>query len=282
MRPRSICRFKATESVLICAAGVLALVSLTDPRRSLAQSTTSAATERFEVASVKRADPSSPGAGVRLQPGGRFTTTASLRSLIEFAYDIRDFQISTEGPKWYESELYAIDARPTDAVALGPAGVNDASAKPIRLMVQSLLAERFKLAVHTESRVMPVYSLTVAKSGPKLKENLAGPGPELRGTAAGHVAGERLTIPLLARFLSLMLGRIVLDQTELTGNYDFTLEWRPESNEPRGPEAVPPADTDARPSIFTALQEQLGLKLESAKAPVETIVIDRAEKPEAN
>lgn len=238
MRPCSVYRFNAIENVLIGTAGVLSLVSLTDPRRSFAQSTTSAANARFEVASVKPVDPSSPGAGVRLQPGGRFTTTASLRSLIEFAYDVPDFQISPGGPNWYESKRYAIDARPRDPVALGPAGVNDPAIAPIRLMVQSLLAERFKLAVHTESRVMPVYSLTVAKNGPKLKENPAGPGPELRGTAAGRVTGERLTIPLLARFLSLMLGRIVLDQTELKGNYDFTLEWRPESNEPRGPEAV--------------------------------------------
>jgi uncharacterized protein (TIGR03435 family) len=139
-----------------------------------------------------------------------------------------------------------------------------------------MLADRFQLRIHRETKEMPVYVLTVAKSGSKL-QTLAPTGkPEgnlsARRNSEGksEVTGDKLPVASLARFLSGQLGRNIIDQTNLTGKYDFTLTYAPEMGDITGP------------SIFTALQEQLGLKLESGKGPVDVVVVDSAEKPSAN
>ena len=134
-----------------------------------------------------------------------------------------------------------------------------------------------------------MYALLPAKNGPKLEPNIPGQGPLLR-LGRGEITGKKITLKMLCQSLGQMLGRPVIDKTQLTGEYDFTLKYTPEPGQgglvaappgPPGPDAPPPGDSDG-PSIFTALQEQLGLRLNSQKAPVDTIVIDRVEKPTEN
>ncbi|HXP87210.1 MAG TPA: M56 and DUF3738 domain-containing protein [Bryobacteraceae bacterium] len=237
----------------------------------------------FEVASIKPGDPTDQRVGIHLQPGGRFATTnATLQILIGFAYDVRPHQISG-GPKWLASDNFNIEAQPDpDApISPGPAG-----APELRLMVQSLLADRFKLLVHRETKEEPVYALVLANGGPKLKEaeaNAKIPGMRL---GWGQLTGTAVPMSLVAQSLSLRLGRSVIDKTGLTGSYDFDLKWTPDPAQAAalgapGPDAAPPPDPNG-PSIFTAVQEQLGLRLESTKGQVDILAIDHAEKPDAN
>jgi bla regulator protein blaR1 len=142
-----------------------------------------------------------------------------------------------------------------------------------------LLAERFKLKVHRATQDGNVYALTVAKSGLKIKL-AADPAAGARGGANGRLIGKR-SMPQLATLLSGILRRPVIDQTGLAGVYEFTLEWTPEVGQ-TGPDATPPAPAPGAPSIFTAVQEQLGLKLDSAKAPIELVVVDSAERHSEN
>jgi len=171
-------------------------------------------------------------------------------------------------------------------------------------MLQALLVDRFKLTLHRETRELPLYSLVVAKNGSKLQESKPGE-PDKRGfktpdghpMAQGHffrmgmgqLDGHSIGTGDIARVLAQQLGRKVVDNTGLTANYDFTLKWTPEEGQGpafREPEAGPGAGStpapETGPSIFTALQEQLGLKLESQKGPVEILVIDHVEKPSEN
>ena len=152
-----------------------------------------------------------------------------------------------------------------------------------RQMMQGLLSDRFKLITHFESKDLPVYALVPAKEGPKLKD--AGPPQNptdmsLHGGGSGLITAQHITMPFVAQHLSDRLGRLVIDKTGLTGYYDFKLEWTPDETEGNG---VPPPPADRTgPSLYTAIQEQLGLKLETQKAPVKILVIDRAEKASEN
>ncbi len=238
----------------------------------------------FEVASIKSGDPKDSRFGIIIRPGGRFVTTnANLHQLIGFAYDLRNDQIS-RGPGWVDSEPYSIEAKAdqTSPVPSGPEGV-----ARLREMLQALLADRFHLVAHREAKEELIYQLVVAKGGPKLKEAGGTPGPNGERVGRGAITGKAVPVSLLIRPLSEQLGRSILDKTGLTGKYDFTLKWTLEPGQFRGPGDPPlppnaaPADPDG-PNIFTALQEQLGLKLESAKGTVDLLVIDRAERPSGN
>lgn len=249
----------------------------------LAQTTAQPPRPEFEVASIKLGDPGSRRVGIGFRPGGDTfkATNASLQRLIGFAYDLRNHQISG-GPDWLDSAKFNIDAKAGSAIPPGLAGGN-----VIRLMVQSLLAERFKLASHLEMREEQLYELVVNKDGPKLRESApAAPGqPQGVRIGRGELTGTAAPIAILVNQLSQQLGRSVTDKTGLTGRYDFTLKWTPDdlgvaAGQPAGPDA-PTADPSG-PSIFTAVQEDLGLKLQSAKGQVEILVIDHAERPDAN
>jgi uncharacterized protein (TIGR03435 family) len=230
----------------------------------------------FEVASVKPAAPPTRGMSMEIEPGGRFTATdVSLRSLLKKAYGIRDFQIQNP-PAWFDSQRYDVYAKP-----MGSAGEQQ-----VERMLQSLLADRFQLKFHREPKDFQVYVLTLAKNGPKLKqaaaeENVQG-GVRLRGV--GSLTGIHASTLQLAEALSgivlngrHILDRPVLDQTALSGSYDFSLQWTPD---PTPSEDAPPIPTS--PSIFTAVQEQLGLKLETRKAPVDLFIIDHVERASEN
>ena len=255
----------------------------------------------FEVASIKRS--SSDGRiMIRNSPGGRFSTQGTpLRLLIGNAYRVRDSQISG-GPSWMSSDRWDIEAKAESGADLTPGQV--------QLMLQSLLADRFQLKLHSETRELPIYELMVAKNGPKLK---AVPPPERPAPGAAPLAPvpggpmpaggfrigrgemEAAAVPLatLIQALSQQLGRMIVDKTGLTGTFDIKLTWTPDPGQtlggpfgagpvPGGPEIAPPPADPNGPSLFTALQEQLGLRLESTKGPVDVLVIDSVERPSEN
>ena len=245
----------------------------------------------FEVASIK---PNHSGlrSGSFGWTGDRFiATNIPLKNLIEYAYRVKGFQLSGD-PSWAGSEGYDIDAKVGDA-KIGDAKIGS-SAETLagrqqedrgRLMLQSLFATRFKLVLRQETKTLPVYRLAIAKSGPKLS---AATGREGWREGTGQIKAQAITMATLAEILSCQLEREVMDETKLSGRYDLSLQWSPESGAaaPGMPTAVAQGDAAAPDaaavSIFTAIQDQLGLKLKAAKAPVETLVIVHIERPSEN
>jgi uncharacterized protein (TIGR03435 family) len=242
--------------------------------------------QAFEVASIKPNAANDNRAMIGMQPGGRFVATGiTVKFLIGMAYNLRDFQISG-GPGWITAERFDINAKPPEG---SPARIPP---EQIREMVKALLTERFQLKTRTESKEMPVYSLVVAKNGPKVKpaaapaEGRGGPGMIRMGR--GQLDGNGMAMASLANQIATQVGRPVIDKTGLAGQYDIKLEWTPEPGHgggpfggPPPPDALPPADSNG-PTIFTAVQEQLGLRLEPAKGPVETLVIESISRPTEN
>jgi uncharacterized protein (TIGR03435 family) len=241
--------------------------------------------QEFEAASIKPSAPMAMGMvkmGMEMLPGGRVSMSGvTAKILIQQAYGVRDFQI-VGGPSWLGSERYDITAKPQGA----------ATPEQVKVMIQALLADRFKLQFHRETKELPTYALVVAKGGPKFHESEKVKGPDKPKGARMNMRGrgqfslEGAPVAALANQLGQVLGRSVIDKTELAGNYDFKLEWTPDEGQP-GIMKPPGGDGSAAAdlpgaSIFTALQDQLGLKLESTKGPVETLVIERAEKASEN
>lgn len=290
-------------AAIVAIAAPLTLGLLTAPmvRAQSATAQSDAPRESFEVASVKPSDAGSRNTMVNITPNGGFrATNVNMRFLIGVAYHIQNFQISG-GPAWMSSQMYDIEAKST---AGGPGAdirrMSDAQRnefeKHWRSKLQGLLADRFRLAIHRETKEMPVYELVVAKGGPKLTaappdyDQPRQPKGEGRGEGMrmrpGQFEGFGATLPMLAQSLSDATSHKVVDKTGITGTYNFKLDWTPEPGQmvpPPGPEneTLPPPDPTG-PSIFTAVEEQLGLKLEPTKGPVEILVIDRVEKPSAN
>lgn len=237
---------------------------------------------KFEVASVKQLAPGALIVQVGGSPSGPMLTlqAMSLADLVSWAYDVRPWQVSG-GPAWAGAEV-----RPDRGVLNTTALRFDIAAKaegegtrPIgdfRQMMQQLLKDRFALAVHGADRDTPVYALVVDKHGPKLQASAPEAPGILRMPSSGRIVGSGATVTQLVNWFSYANGvdRAIVDRTGLSGKYDFTLEW---SN----PLAKGNSDT-TRPDIFTALREQLGLRLEPQRAPLKYIVIDHAERPTAN
>jgi len=220
----------------------------------------------FEVASVKLSGPDDRMM-YRLQPGGRYLVSGvSLKTLIANAYSLPEFLVSG-GPAWRDSEKYNIEAK-----VGGPLPPWPDSGKELSLMLQSLLEDRFKLKLHRETKEEPVYDLVVAKDNVKL---ITAKADEKTGfeMTPGRIHSMAVPLGFLASNLGYLLGRQVIDKTGLAGKYSYTLTYTPDD--------APPTDA-LGPSIFTAIREQLGLRLEAAKAQVEGLVIDYAEKPSAN
>ena len=226
----------------------------------------------FEVASVKPCSANDERFAYRRLPGGGlYATGVTLKLLMVEAYGVKPFQISG-GPKWIDEDCWSIQA-----TAEGVQGqLSIAQQAP---MLRTLIEERFQLRLRRETREMPVFALVVAKGGSKLTPHPAGSTEVEMRTPQESWSLKNVDLAFLANRLSRQLGHTVIDRTDLTGKYDFKLEWARE--EGAGDTAVRPADAN-RASIFTAIQEQLGLKLESAKGPVEILVIDHVEKPSAN
>jgi uncharacterized protein (TIGR03435 family) len=219
----------------------------------------------FDVASIKPAPPGSGNTTMKFEPGGRFRATgAPLNALIQLAYGVKDFQVSGR-PKWADSESY----ESYDVVAQPAAGVTF-NRDQLKVAIQALLADRFKLKFHRETKDLPIYSLVVGKNGPKLTKNIDAPGPGAT-IGSGQLKGSKISMSILADLLAQLLDRTVRDDTGISGDFDVKLNWGPGQT----------ADMDG-PSIFTALQEQLGLKLNAQKGPVEILIIDSAERPSGN
>jgi uncharacterized protein (TIGR03435 family) len=208
------------------------------------------------------------------------TVNLALRDLIQFAYGLPDSQI-LGGPAWLNSIMFDIDAKSDPSVdAQLHALATEQARHQKQLMVQVLLTERFQLKAHQETRQLPVYALVVAKGGPKFKPAAVnGTTVDIRRGRL-HVAGSDDTMSILARELAQALGRVVLNQTGLSGRYDLMLRWTPDDAPTTMLNGA--ADPLAPPGIFTAIQEQLGLKLESTRGPVPVLVIDSVEMPSAN
>ncbi|MGA8593909.1 MAG: M56 and DUF3738 domain-containing protein [Bryobacteraceae bacterium] len=292
------------RKLLLAAAGVAAIAGpiaygLANAPQSQSQPQTSEANRpTFDVASIKPSDSSNPFMSIRDTPGGRYTANGiSVKLLIQNAYNVHDFQISG-GPNWINSAKYDIVAKADETSDENAAKLTedqrDAFRERQRLRLQSLLEERFQLKFHSSTKELPIYALVVAKDGPKIQEAKDGPDKN-KGSMMmrpGQLTARGLSMFYLAANLSNQVGRVVLDKTGLSGLYDFTLQWTPDRSQmgsfgggpgpgQEGSRMPPPPDPDG-PSIFTALQEQLGLKLEPQEGPVEIFVIDHVEKPSEN
>ena len=233
----------------------------------------------FAVVSVK---PSQADCctGYGIGRGGSHGTHVTLQALIGLAYRVPPFQI-TGGAGWVTSDRFDVECKADDP---------NTDTDQLRLMLQSMLEDRFRLKLHRETKESAVYALVVSKGGPKIRSSTdqsspddtgparPGDGPNHGGILLGNgmLIGNAVMLSRFATVLSPQLERTVIDRTGLTGRFDIQLHWSPDIN------GKPPETTSDAPSIFTAMQEQLGLKLESGKGPVELIVIDRAEKPAEN
>ena len=225
----------------------------------------------FEVATIKPTDPNEHDQGFQLNGHRIRVLNNNMMAIVCFVYKVQNSQI-VNAPKWFDEDRWDID------------GVPDVDGKPdwaqYRSMLKKLLATRFGLEMHSEKRELSVYALTVAKAGPKLEKTKS--DPNANSDSSGHGMGAaqymKFTNESMAEFaqiLELVGGdRPVLDQTNLPGRYDFTLLWTPDS--------IRATPTDAAPGIFTALQEQLGLKLTPTRASADVLVIDAATRPTQN
>jgi uncharacterized protein (TIGR03435 family) len=283
-------RLSLSRKILLAAAGLAAVAGPLALGLLHAQAQPS-----FEVASIKPNKSADRGVRIENQPGRFRAVNVSLKFLIEFAYDLKDTQLAG-ATGWISSENYDVDAKVEAAAGQEHTIGSDEELEQRRQMLQSLLADRFKLALRRESKELPVYALVVAKSGAKLHESAAlkdepgKPGARMARMDRGVLTMNSVPIAMLCDALSRISGRNVIDNTGLKGNYDIALKWTPDESQGQmlkglgdgdKRDAPPPSDATG-PSIFTALEEQLGLKLESQKAPVDTFAIEHVERPSAN
>jgi uncharacterized protein (TIGR03435 family) len=243
----------------------------------------------FEV-SIVRLNKSGSGHSGSDFNNGRFTATdIQLKNLMEYsAYGIPQPRI-LGGPKWLDSERFDIEAKMESAGAERLKVLSrDQRKAETQVMFQQLLADRFKLAVHWETRELPVYALVAAKNGPILHESKNAPGEAGTSSSDGRFSAKGLSLTEIAEALtqelSRELGRVVIDKTGIQGRYDIALKWTPETSTDGASSGndSSTSQSDVGPSIFTALKEQVGLKLESARGPVKVLVIDHAEMPTEN
>jgi uncharacterized protein (TIGR03435 family) len=250
----------------------------------------------------------SPSIQIDVPAPDRFAATnVSVRDLIRFAYDVQDARL-VGGPDWIRSERFDVVARADRPL---PAWTSAGTPMPLLLMVRTLLADHFLLAVHQETRELPVYELVVAREDRKFGPEIAASrldcespakagrersGPPASGNPGQPTCGMRIlpgqiviggaSMSEFATMLSDVVQRVVIDRTRLAGTFDLRLSWTPDRPSPTDPPPsaalpLPPVDLNG-PSLFAALQEQLGLKLEPTRSPLEVLVIDRAERPTAD
>jgi uncharacterized protein (TIGR03435 family) len=264
----------------LAAAGAIAgpvMLGVLNAPRILAQATYDG--PGFEVASIKPSDPGARGSGLPPAVGGRFrAVNVTTRELIGYAYH-RHARI-TGGPNWLDTARYDVAAKAESNVP----------EEKIRPMVLRLLQDRFALKFHHEEKQMQAYAMTVAKNGPKFTvSDECAPDPEHKSPCGGfrvyrrsYVSGQQVSSADLAEVLEALLDMPVIDRTGIKGVFKVTLQWTPDERMPVGNDAgVAPVNSDA-PSLFGAMQDQLGLKLEHQKMAVDVVVIDSAQRPAAN
>jgi uncharacterized protein (TIGR03435 family) len=221
----------------------------------------------FEVASIKPNRSMGGGSSIHLSNGLVQMDNVSLKKVMLNAWSIPDDrEYMIDGPAWLTTEHFDINGR-------FPA---DTPVPQVRQMMQDLLQERFKLSLHRETRQLPIYSLLVARNGPKI--HAVEPGQPRTSGAPGRLEATKITMQKLADLLARMAGAPVADATALPGAYDFVLEWSPEESLRTSAADGSASGGNGGPSIFTALEEQLGLKLAGSKGPVEVLVVDHIER----
>jgi len=234
----------------------------------------------FEVAVIKPAPSDSPGRYIRMQSTNRFFAKGmTLKQLVAAAYSLNPKEIFG-GPEWTDTDHY-------DTVAKTPGQVEPNPDEQMA-MLRKLLADRFQLAFHREQKEMPIYALTVAKSGPKLQKSTA-PVDE-QPYLITVVLPDHLRLPArnatIGQFAATMrhawLDRPVVDRTGISGRYDFVLEWTPDETQFGGELHLPANPDNPEPDLFAAVQQQLGLRLEATRGPTEILVIDRVKQPSEN
>jgi uncharacterized protein (TIGR03435 family) len=292
-----LCKLNSESRLSLFAAGILAIAAPIAFCQSAATppATTDAAAPLpvFDVVSVKPNKTGEGGTMFMFIPDGIRITGTPIQMLLREAFGVEDDRIFG-APGWVKSNRYDIEAK-----------VEAADAPKLKLlksdqlgqMLQPLLVDRFNLKFHHETRELPLYALVVAKGGLKMKASepqATGPdAPRARRmlmfTGRGHLESQSSSVDMLLHILAQQTGRTIIDKTGLTGNYDYVLQWTPDdapltnAGNPEGGLPKNDASTpDSGPSIFTALEEQLGLKLESQKGPVDVIVIDHVEEPSEN
>lgn len=284
------------RSAALCCVVLLALTTVFRAQSS---------SPTFEVASIKPNNSAAAEGGIRVQPGGRFAwTNMTLKQLIATAYGFDQREV-IGGPGWLGQEHF-------DVIAKVEAGTSPLDANgspgPLFAMLRRLLEDRFQLGTHRESADRPIYTLVLARAGERagrrlvpsntdcdavMRDRAQGnpPEPAANGVAAcairpapGRIDASAISTQQLAGVLARILGRPVIDRTGLTGNFDVTLEFQPDFQAAftTDPARLEPAADPNAPSIFTAVQEQLGLKLESARGSVDVLIVDRADKPTEN
>jgi bla regulator protein blaR1 len=309
---RRLSRGAAIALGVLASAAILSPVGfgfLDAPRASAALMDDGAvkSTFSFEVATIKPTkDPGSGRRSLMMAPGRFWTENIPLREIIIFAYNAKSTSQISGCPEWAITTHYDIEAKEDEAAS---AALNKMSQEErtnqIRLMIQALLAERFQLKVSREMKELPVYALVIAKGGPKLTETTPPPPPPPSGAPAtgaprigrgfrlegpGKIQGMNIDLDSFAGGMLSRVpetaGRVVVNKTGLKGIYNFTLKWTPETSAPAtgGADgaAFAPAGEEPAPGLFTALEDQLGLKLESQKGSVEALVIDQVERPSPN
>jgi len=205
----------------------------------------------------------------------------SAKMLVRWAFEMQETRI-LGGPAWFNTTMFDIEAKADGSVDAAMHGLSsDAGRAQKKRMLQALLADRFKLMTHIETRELPVYALVVAKGGPKLGAIQTSGTTINTGRARMEVQGSN-SVGLLAEELAKVVGRVVVDKTGIEGRYNLKLSWTPDDGAGPTPGGGSSAAADFGPSIFTALAEQLGLKLESEKGPVEVLVIDHVDMPSEN
>jgi uncharacterized protein (TIGR03435 family) len=234
----------------------------------------------YEVATIKATDPSHPGGGFTLQGRHLVARNFTVEGLITLAYNLHPTQV-TGGPDWLKTDHYDLDVLP-DHEGLP-------SLEQARGIVRKLLTDRFALKFHYDKKDLSVYVLTVVKTGPKFSKSTSDPSsPPGLGGPPGRLFVRNASMDEVAMVMQGTLDRPVVDQTGLKDRYDFQLRWTPDESQYGG--RIPPpnsgdngaANADAPPPLFTAIQEQVGLKLDAMKAPVKVMVIESVEKPSAN
>jgi bla regulator protein blaR1 len=282
-------RASAVSGTLLaaCAAAVVLAIS---PLRAVSRSPEFAVGDQapaagaplpFDVASVKPNTSATPRQTITQRGNTFVATNVTLKELVATAYQIEQPDLLSGGPGWLDSERFDVEAK----------SAGSARWDELLQMLQALLADRFGLGIRRENKDVSVYALVVARNGPRLKtafdgECLAPPQGWCGGfkTAPGSLLGRRVTVSQIARMLSGRSGRRVLDRTQIEGVFDVELQWAPGPGQlppGPGPDDAPPIDP-TRPSLFTAVEEQLGLRLQPSVAPVEHFVIERAERPRSN
>jgi len=281
----------------------LGIMNATQGRAEAQTETPGADASAYKSASVQphqSADGGNERVGIFFSPYGFTARGATLQTVIGAAYGVQADLISG-APDWVSSEKYDIDVKLPDAAGEGQKPAGGIGIEKLRMPLQAVLADYFKLTLHRQTRDLPVYELVVAEGGPKLREakpiytNPNGVnGPEGRlpqkgqmKMGPGELIDEGATLVPLVEQLSWQLGHTVVDKTGLTGNYDFSLRWTPGESEAGMNKLMglkPASDSGASnesagPTLFTALQEQLGLKLVPQKEPMQVLVIDHVEKP---